>query len=67
LQYFVAPFGGSALALIFYEFVFVKSQEYLADGEDDDETDADNDELANGLSEPINKGQRTVDEDQLDE
>jgi hypothetical protein len=47
--------------------VFVKSQEYLADGEDDDETDADNDELANGLSEPINKGQRTVDEDQLDE
>lgn len=48
MQYVVAPFGGSALALIFYEFVFVKSQEYLADGEDDDSNE-DNDELADGL------------------
>jgi hypothetical protein len=48
--------------LIFYEFVFVKSQEYLADGEDDDETDADNDELADGLNEN-HKGPRTVDEE----
>jgi len=48
LQYLAAPFGGSALALIFYEFVFVKSQEYLADGEDDD-SDAENDELGEGL------------------
>ena len=47
--------------------MFVKSQEYLADGEDDDETDADNDELANGLNE-THKGSRTVEEeDQLDE
>ena len=70
MQYLVAPFIGSALALIFYEFVFVKSQEYLADGEGS-ETDADNDELADGLEDGINdsahKGQRTVDEDQLDE
>lgn len=35
-QYIVCPLGGSALALLFYEFIFVKSQEYLngsADGE----------------------------------
>ena len=31
------PFVGSALALIFYEYVYVKSQEYL--NEDDDVTD----------------------------
>jgi len=67
LQYVVAPFGGSALALIFYEFVFVKSQEYLADGEDDDSNE-ENDELADGLMDDDHKvnssgGQRTVDED----
>ena len=39
LQYVVAPFAGSALALVFYEFVFVKSQEYL--NADDEDTDAD--------------------------
>jgi hypothetical protein len=27
------PFVGSALALVFYEFVFVRSQEYLNDDE----------------------------------
>lgn len=31
VQYFLMPFAGSALALIFYEFVFVKTQEYLND------------------------------------
>lgn len=31
------PFVGSALALIFYEYVYVRSQEYL--NEDDDVTD----------------------------
>jgi len=35
--YLVMPFVGSALALIFYEYVYVKSQEYL--NEDDDVTD----------------------------
>jgi hypothetical protein len=34
--YPVLPFAGSAAALIFYEFVFVKSQEYL-NGDDDSE------------------------------
>ena len=32
------PFGGSAIALIFYEMIFVKTQEYLND-EDDDSTE----------------------------
>lgn len=31
IQYFIMPIVGSALALIFYEFVFVKTQEYLND------------------------------------
>jgi hypothetical protein len=67
LQYLIAPFIGSALALVFYEFVFVKSQEYLADGDEDD-SDQGNDELNEGLNEPPAKGHRTVDEeDQLDE
>ena len=51
----MAPFIGSAFALIFYEFVFVKSQEYLEEGEDS-ETDADNDELADGLVDDEPKG-----------
>lgn len=33
IQYFFCPFGGAAIALVFYEFVFVKSQEYLNEGE----------------------------------
>ena len=33
--YPLIPFAGSAAALIFYEFVFVKSQEYLNDDESD--------------------------------
>ena len=37
LEYAIAPFGGAALALIFYEFIFVKTQEML-DDEDDDGT-----------------------------
>jgi hypothetical protein len=37
-HYFFIPFGGTVLALIFYEFVFVKSQEYLnADEEEEEE------------------------------
>ena len=37
-QYLVMPFVGSALALVFYEFIFVKSQEYL-NGTEEDESD----------------------------
>jgi hypothetical protein len=33
--YPVMPFFGSAAALVFYEFVFVKSQEYLNDEDSD--------------------------------
>jgi len=42
LQYFFMPLAGSAIALVFYEFVFVKSQEYL---EDDTSSAGDNKEL----------------------
>jgi hypothetical protein len=34
VQYFLMPFCGSIIALVFYEFVFVKSQEYLNEGDD---------------------------------
>jgi len=37
LQYFMMPFIGSIIALVFYELVFVKSQEYLNAEEDDEE------------------------------
>jgi len=37
-QYIAMPFVGSALALVFYEFIFVKSQEYL-NGPEDEESD----------------------------
>ena len=36
IQYFLMPFVGSVLALVFYEYVFVKSQEYL-NGDDSEE------------------------------
>lgn len=37
IQYILMPFVGSALALIFYDQVFVRSQEFMM--EDDDEED----------------------------
>ena len=36
VQYLLAPFLGAAISLVFYEFVFVKSQEYLHEGSEDD-------------------------------
>lgn len=36
-QYLVMPFVGCALSVIFYEFVFVKTQEYLADDSEEEE------------------------------
>ena len=38
--YFLMPFGGAALSLVFYEFVFVRSQEYLADDSEDGDNDS---------------------------
>jgi len=32
IQYVGMPFAGAAIALVFYEFVFVKSQEFLNEG-----------------------------------
>lgn len=43
-QYIIVPFLGAVLALIFYEFVFVKTQEYLADDEDDEGVEEDEEE-----------------------
>ena len=40
-QYLLLPFVGSILAVVFYEFVFVKSQEYLNDGDSDDNKELD--------------------------
>lgn len=39
VQYYLAPFMGAAIALVFYEFVFVKTQEYLVDSNPEDEED----------------------------
>ena len=39
IQYALMPFAGAALALVFYELVFVKSQEYLAADEEEDDED----------------------------
>lgn len=41
IEYLLAPFGGAGMALVFYELVFVKTQEYLAedDGSDGDKED----------------------------
>lgn len=43
--YFLMPFGGAALALVFYEYVFVRSQEYLAGDSEDGDSQEDNLEL----------------------
>lgn len=45
------PFGGSAIALIFYEMIFVKTQEYLNDDDDsteDKQIEDDNNKIATG-------------------
>ena len=34
IEYLAMPLCGSALAIVFYEYVFIKSREYL-DGDDD--------------------------------
>ena len=31
-QYLFIPFGGALLAIVFYELIYVKTQEYLNDG-----------------------------------
>ena len=41
-QYLFIPFGGSLLAVLFYEFVYVKTQEYLTE---DDRSEGSHDGL----------------------
>jgi hypothetical protein len=46
IEYVLCPLGGAAIALVFYELVFVKTQEYLA--EEDDTSDNEKDDLEPG-------------------
>ena len=40
-QYLISPIIGGALSLVFYEFIFVKSQEYLNDNDSEKELSVD--------------------------
>jgi len=65
LQYVVAPLGGSALALVFYEFVFVKSQEYL--NADDEDTENDGMSLQDGIESSPPKGKKIMMNQEIDD
>ena len=41
VQYLFCPLIGGACSLVFYEFIFVKSQEYLNDNDSDKELSVD--------------------------
>lgn len=43
-QYLLFPFLGCACSVLFYEFVFVKTQEYLADDSEEEEGDEEEEE-----------------------
>jgi len=52
LQYFVAPVGGAILALVFFEFVFVKSQQVIEHDEfQDDHTDLQSEDIHSQIDE----------------
>lgn len=65
LQYLICPFAGSILALIFYEQIYVKTQEYLEEGSDNGSMDG----IGGGINdfdgeiEPGVQNNRTADED----
>lgn len=40
-QYLLCPFAGCICSVIFYDYVFVKTQEYLAEDTDEEEEDED--------------------------
>ena len=63
LEYVIAPFGGAALALIFYEFIFVKTQEILDDDDDDGKGS-----MLDGLeaSPPSGKNEKPLEEEKED-
>lgn len=55
-QYFIFPFLGCACSVIFYEFVFVKTQEYLEeDNQEEEESEEEEDEITDA-SEDKRKG-----------
>lgn len=51
----LCPFFGSIIALIFYEVIFVKTQEYLNDESEEEEDDEEESES----DKPINKSKKT--------
>ena len=60
------PFGGAAIALVFYEFVFVKSQDYLNEAEENSEGSDKGLSLQDGIdsSPPNKKRSASVDEEE---
>ena len=52
-QYLLCPIAGCLLSVLFYEFVFVKTQEYLVD---DDSSGTDMEEDDGGLNEVMSDG-----------
>lgn len=59
-QYLLMPFGGCAIALVFYEFVFVKSQEYLADDNNSSDEGIKDLSLPDGLDSPPSKEKKPL-------
>lgn len=57
--YFLMPFGGAALALIFYEYIFVRSQEYLADDSEEGESQGNLELDSNGSGEVKSTDEKT--------
>ena len=57
IQYLLVPFGGAALALVFYELIFVRSQEYL---NADDDTDHEGQSLQDGVDASPPKGKKLI-------
>lgn len=58
LQYLIMPFAGSVIALVFYELVFVKSQEYLNAEEEPEEEEGTS--LKDGIDQSPPSKQRLI-------
>ena len=62
-QYLLCPFAGCVLSVIFYDFVFVKTQEFLADDTDEEEEDEDAAEVETAASKGKNQKQEILSDD----
>jgi len=61
LQYLICPFAGSILALIFYEHIYVKTQEFLNEGSEGSEDGIG--EGINGFDGEIEPGTKEIEEE----